>query len=186
MQLSMMLIYIIGAVSLWNAWLLVPAIGTFFYGVGLAEWHENIELIQRYGYPWIDYRRRVRSWLPTIRPVVTDEATLLVAYSCGTCSSIGRWFLKRGPIGLTIAPAEDSSDPDLRRVTYQPSDGPPSRGVAAIARALEHIHLGWAIVGWILAVPAVGWFAQLLADAFGPTPEPVAGRSYDKNACSLT
>ena len=116
--------------------------------------------------------------------VKTHEATLLVAYSCGTCSQIGRWFSARNPVGLRIAPAEDAADPELRRITYLPAEGPPARGVAAVARALEHLHLGWALVGWILAMPGVSHGAQLLADVFGPTPHPVAGLPYDELACS--
>ena len=73
----------------------------------------------------------------------------------------------------------------VRRVTYLPVEGPNSLGVAAIARALEHIHLGWAIIGWSLALPGVVHFAQLLADVFGPAPHTVAGLPYDQAACDV-
>lgn len=113
------------------------------------------------------------------------EATLLVAFSCQTCSRVGRWFVARNPVGLKIAPAEDSTDPGLRRATYLPVDGAPSRGVVAIGRALGHLHFGWAVVGWVLALPVVSHIAQLVVDVFGPTPRRVAGLPYDESACAI-
>lgn len=185
MQLSMALVFVVAAVTLWNPWLVGAAVVATFYGAGLAEWHENLELEERFGEQWISYRARVRPWLPRLRPHVSEDATLLVAFSCQTCSSVGRWFLARDPIGLKLAPAEDSTDPGLRRVTYLPADGRPSRGVVAIAHSLEHIHLGWAVVGWLLAMPLVSHFAQVVVDVFGPTPRRVAGLPYDESACPI-
>ncbi|MGH2756864.1 MAG: methyltransferase family protein [Actinomycetota bacterium] len=185
MQLSMVFIFLVGGISLWNGWFLAPAFVAFIYGAGLAEWHEDVQLSERFGDAWTSYRGRVRPWAPRWRPAVSEPSTLLVAYSCGTCSSIGRWFLARHPVGLVIAPAEDADDPDLRRVTYIASDETTHRGVRAIARAFEHIHLGWAIVGWVLAMPVISHFAQLVVDLFGPTPHVVAGLPYDTAACSI-
>lgn len=182
MQLATVLMLAVTAAALRNGWIMGAAPIAFAYGVGLADWHEGRQLSVRFGDLWTNYRRTVRAWIPRWRPVVATESTLLVAYSCGTCSSIGRWFLARRPIGLRIAPAEESNDPELRRVTYVPADGPPSHGVGALARALEHIHLGWALVGWILAFPGISQFAQLVADVFGPAPQRVAKLAYDKAA----
>lgn len=185
MQLSMVLIFAMTAAVLWDPWLLAAAVISFSYGAGLARWHEDIELTARYGKAWTDYRSEARAWVPKLRPNVTGEATLLIAYSCETCSSVGRWFRTRGPVGLTIAPAEDSRLRGIRRVTYVPTDGPPSTGIAAVARALEHIHLGWAVVGWILALPGFKQAAQLMADAFGPTPHEIGENTYDSRACDI-
>lgn len=138
---------------------------------------------RRLGTMWRSYRKGAGLWPFTVRPIVSEEATLLVAYSCRTCSSVGRWFLARHPIGLRIAPAEDSADPALRRATYLPANGSPSRGVVAIGHALAHIHIGWAIAGWVLALPVVSHLAQLVVDLFGPRPRRVAGLPYDE--CAL-
>jgi protein-S-isoprenylcysteine O-methyltransferase Ste14 len=185
MQLSMVLVFAVAAITLWNPLLLGVAAVAAIYGAGLAEWHENLELEERLGSSWTSYRARVRPWGPTLRPTLSGEATLLVAFSCQTCSSVGRWFVARHPIGLKIAPAEDSVDPGLRRVTYLPAEGRPSRGVAAIARSLEHIHIGWAIAGWVLAMPLVSHFAQLVVDVFGPMPQRVAGLPYEQSTCAM-
>jgi hypothetical protein len=46
--------------------------------------------------------------------------------------------------------------------------------VAAIARGLGHIHLGWAFIGWFVGLPGVIHLAQLLADASGAGPRVIA------------
>ena len=43
-------------------------------------------------------------------------------------------------------------------------------GVQALARALEHVHLGWAFVGWITRLPVLRSMIQLLVDAVGGGP----------------
>ena len=184
MQISMVLVFVIGAGVIGNTWLIGAAAMAVAYSVGLAAWHETEQLAQRFGAEWTRYRQLVHPWFPSWKPVVSRRATLLVAYSCGTCSSVGRWFVAHDPVGLEVAPAEDSNDPGLLRVTYLPDGGPAFRGVAAIARALEHIHLGWAVVGWVLALPGVAHVAQAIVDVCGPGPQRVAGRPYDKNACA--
>jgi hypothetical protein len=82
-------------------------------------------------------------------------------------------------------PAEDAEDSGLRRVTYKSEDSDPVRGVVAIARVLEHIHLGWAITGWVLAMPGVSHFAQLIADVVSPSPQFVSGLPYEVPSCDV-
>jgi hypothetical protein len=60
---------------------------------------------------------------------------------------------------------------DLDRLTFQSAtDNREEDGVAALARALESIHLGWAFVGWTLRLPIVRQVVQLLVDAAGGGP----------------
>jgi hypothetical protein len=71
-------------------------------------------------------------------------------------------------------PAESHSSGALRRITYEPGDATrESLGVEAVARALEHIHLGWALLGWLLRLPVMCQFAQLLIDASGGEPRKI-------------
>jgi hypothetical protein len=91
------------------------------------------------------------------------------------CREVGDWFARRRARGLVIVPAESHPSGALRRVTYEPADGSPAAaGIEAIARALEHIHLGWAMVGFALRLPLVCRLAQLLADASGAGPRAAA------------
>ncbi|MEV6157621.1 isoprenylcysteine carboxylmethyltransferase family protein [Nonomuraea sp. NPDC052129] len=146
------------------------AVSCVAYGAGLAAWHEGTQLVSRYGQEWTDYRDQVRAWLPRIRPYPgLPPADLHVAATCERCDAVGRWFVRRRPVSLRILPAERHPG-GLRRMTYERADGLRAQGVAAFAHAAQHLHLGWALLGWVLLLPGVGWFAQLCADAFGAGP----------------
>ncbi|HEY3109346.1 MAG TPA: hypothetical protein VGL23_11370, partial [Chloroflexota bacterium] len=58
-------------------------------------------------------------------------------------------------------------------ITYVAADGQPFAGVAALARALDHLDLAWAWLGWALRLPLVCQAAQLLADALGAEPRAI-------------
>ena len=106
-------------------------------------------------------------------------ATLFVSEDCGMCRAVGQWFRRRGARGLTIVAAESTSlarvDANhLRARRWQPGCATVS---GAVARALEHVHLGWAMIGFLLRVPIVSAVAQLLADASGAEPRKISCRS---------
>ena len=95
------------------------------------------------------------------------------------CSEVGWWFQQRGAAQLTIVPAETHPSRTLVRITYEPSDGSrPASGIEAIARALEHIHLGWALLGSLLRLPVILPIVQLIVDASGGGPRTLAGDVY--------
>ncbi|MGW0808012.1 methyltransferase family protein [Nonomuraea sp. NPDC002799] len=145
------------------------------YGAGLASWHEGTQLRTRYGAGWTTYRAHVRPWLPRARPYPgMPYADVYVAATCGRCARLGRWAGRRRPVSLRIRPAENHPA-GLRRMTYERADGLRAQGVAAFAHLAQHLHLGWAVLGWFLLLPGVGWFAQLCADAFGAGPARLDG-----------
>jgi len=142
----------------------------FAYGAGLASWHEGAQLTARYGAGWTAYHAHVPAWIPRLRPYPgLPHAGLYVAATCERCAGLGRWIARRRPVALRIRPAEDHPA-GLRRMTYERADGVRAQGVAAFAQVAQHLHLGWALLGWFLLLPGVGWFAQLCADAFGAGP----------------
>jgi protein-S-isoprenylcysteine O-methyltransferase Ste14 len=159
------------------------------YSAGLGEWHEGEQLRRAFGAPYLNYRRSVRPWLPRWRPAPTVPAAILwVAADCDQCTGVAHWFARRSPVRLEIRPAVEHPEV-LYRVTYEApgasealgaseaadvheAPGVRAQGVAAIARALAHVHLGWALAAWALDLPAVRDFAQLGADAFGAGPRP--------------
>ena len=151
MQLSAVVLLLLLGVVLQNFWIAIAGVMAHIYSAGLAGWDEDEDLRQRFGAGWDAYRRGVRSWLPRLRPWhPTDQspARLYVAETCGMCSEVGRWFQRRGATGLTIVPAETHPSRALTRITYEPGDGTRAvSGVEAVARALEHVHLGWAFIG---------------------------------------
>jgi protein-S-isoprenylcysteine O-methyltransferase Ste14 len=171
MQLSGVVLLVSLGLVLHNLWICAAGVMAHLYSLGLAGWDEDDDLKRRFGGDWIAYRAGVRRWLPRLRPWHRPEdppARLLVAASCDMCREVGRWFLERGVRGLAIVPAEHHPSRSLVRVTYEPADGNrAASGVEALARAMEHVHFGWAFLGWLLRLPGVCRFVQLLVDASG-------------------
>jgi hypothetical protein len=163
MQLAAVLLFLGMAVLFHSYALAGAAIVSFAYSAGLARWNEETELAERWGSDWTKYRNHLPSWKPRWRPFRLTAARLYVAGDCELCQSVGQWFSKRHPVHLEIVPAATYVGPPLRRITYV--DGiHEEQGMAAIARALEHINLAWAMVGFFIRLPGVLQFTQLISD----------------------
>ncbi len=178
MQISMLLVLVVWGAWLGSVWVAAAGLMAVVYSVGLAAWDESATLDARHGLAWSRYRCALRPWWPRWRPYPPEtHARLYLAEGCGLCSELRVWLVARAPSGLSLLAAEDHPDQDLDRLTYEPGDGTPCEiGVAALARALEHLHLGWAAVSWMLRLPLVAPLAQLVADASGAGPRRVARR----------
>ncbi len=179
MQSSMALVFLGWGALLDSGWLVLAAVVTAVYGAGFAAWSERGDLSARFGADWRVYRRQVRAWRPRWRPWRPEGtmARLYLAEGCLPCSELAAWFGRRDPVGLQLVAAEDHPARDLRRITYDPGDGGlEEEGLVAVARTLEHLHLGWAWLGWLLRLPVVRPVAQLLMDAVGGEPRPVKRR----------
>jgi protein-S-isoprenylcysteine O-methyltransferase Ste14 len=193
MQLSMALVMLGWGALLHSPWIAVGGILSVAYSFGLAEPDERSDLALRFGKPWRAYRRHVRVWIPRWRPYhpATDHsslgaapARLYVSATCGRCSEVAQWFSARAPRGLEIVPAELHPTRDLSRITYDSRDGgTDTEGVAAIARALEHLNLGWAMVGWLMRLPGINRVLQILADASGAEPRVL--KRTDAERCTV-
>jgi len=174
MQLSAVALLLLLGAALQNVWIAIGGVMAHIYSAGLAGWDEDEDLRRRFGADWDTYRRGVRSWLPRLRPWHATNGSpsrLYVAESCGMCSEVGRWFQRRRASALLIIPAETHPSRALTRITYESGDGTHAvSGVEAVARALEHVHLGWACAGCLLRLPIVCQSAQLLVDASGGEP----------------
>ena len=178
MQLSAMLLIVSVGVMLHNAWVGVAGVMAHVYSIGLAAWDEESDLATRFGGTWTAYRRRVRSWFPHARPQFASAGApsrLYVSEQCEMCREVGEWFARRQARQLEIVPAERHPSQALQRITYESgSDELTASGVAAIARALEHVHLGWALVAFFLRLPIVDAAVQVLVDASGGGPRRLA------------
>jgi protein-S-isoprenylcysteine O-methyltransferase Ste14 len=182
MQVSMTLL--MGAVGvLIGSWWVAAAAGiAAAFGLGFAAWQEDGDLRHRFGDAWDRYRRSVNFWIPKWHPVVFENgATLYFASGCVECSSLARWLERRRPVGLRLEPAEGFPAP-LRRLTYVGVDGHREQGVNALARALEHINLGLAFLGWTIRLPVVSLLVQLIADAAGAGPRDLHAASKAANS----
>ena len=171
MQLSAVLLLFLLGLVLRNPWVSVAGIMAHLYSAGLAGWDEDEDLRRRFGDDWLAYQRGVRGWMPRFRPWHRPDrpaSRLFVSDGCDMCREVGRWFDERGARHLVVIPAETHPSGALTRITYEPADGTrSSAGIEAVARALEHLHLGWALVGFLLRLPLVCQLTQLLTDASG-------------------
>ena len=185
MQLSLALMLTAWGVLIGSGWMMLAGPMAVAYGLGLASSDESHSLGARFGRPWRTYRQHVRSWIPRLRPfhasvdlaasehdtVARPPARLYVSATCGRCAEVAAWFAARRPRGLEIVPAELHPSRDLWRITYDPRDETPDEeGVPAVARALEHVHLGWAALGWTMRLPVLRTLLQILVDASGGEP----------------
>ena len=73
------------------------------------------------------------------------------------------------PNAPSILPAENHPSRQLTRLTYE-APGWTESGLGAFARALEHLHLGWAWIGWTLRLPVLRQALQWLTDLAGAGP----------------
>jgi protein-S-isoprenylcysteine O-methyltransferase Ste14 len=187
MQFSMLLLLIGWGILLESLWVSGAGLMALVYSAGLATWDEDKDLHRRYGDEWAAYRQAVQPWWLRVRPwhrslpptnLPLAPARLYVAAGCDPCSKLGRWLQVREPVGLVLTAAEDHPTRILTRLTYDPGDGSLEEvGVVALARGLEHLHLGWAFIGWVLRLPLMRQFAQLMIDAVGGEPREMKPRS---------
>jgi protein-S-isoprenylcysteine O-methyltransferase Ste14 len=148
----------------------------------VADPHERGELAARLGEQWRAYDSQVRPWIVRRAPYRAEPAQLYLARSCTICRQTRSWIESTRPKDLTLRPAEEYAEggtvAGLRRALYVGPDGLQARGLAAVARGLEHSGPAWAYVGWLLRLPLVRPVVQLLLDGMGggprqlPAPKP--------------
>jgi protein-S-isoprenylcysteine O-methyltransferase Ste14 len=170
MQASCALVMLVWAGMLRNGWLLLAPLVAIIYCAGIAEWDEAQDLQLRFGKDWQDYRSLVRNWLPRWRPYhAGPPAVLYLGRACLPCSQVRSWLEARKPLGLRIVDAEALPSGSIRRMRYETSAGAID-GMRAMGRALEHLHLGWALPGAALRLPGIWQLIQLIMDASGLGP----------------
>ena len=171
MQLGGTVLLIAWGLFLANAGVVAAGVMAAVFSAGLAALNEHRDLDRRFTSEWRTYRQHVRLWLPRWRPYARDAdaaATLDVATTCAPCTEVGDFFTARRPVALMRRPAEERTRP-VRRITYTRADRS-EQGIGAVGRALEHCNLGWAVIGWIIRLPGLQQFVQLIADASGAGP----------------
>jgi protein-S-isoprenylcysteine O-methyltransferase Ste14 len=182
MQSSTALLLIMMAIGLKLPWLLLGSLVSIVYSAGLAHWDEDSDLRERYGQSFLDYRRQVRNWLPRWRPAVSQPARIYLAEDCFKCSQMAAFLKSLNPVGLEIVAAEEHPRRNLERMTYESAaveGAVEDAGLAALARALEHVNLGCALLGMALRLPGVNAALQAIVDASGGGPMPVTRRSCE-------
>lgn len=167
MQLTTTLLFLILAAATGSIWLALMAVMSVVYALGLAAWDEGADLTAQFGAAAGQYMARVRSWIPSWRPRIAEPSTIYFAEGCDACSEMASWIRLLRPRQLRFVAAEAHPTLVLERVRYEAADGAAADGLAAIARALEHVHLGWALIGFGSRLPVARHVLQLIFDAAG-------------------
>lgn len=165
MQASVVVMLALLAIGTQSWSLALATIGTVSFSHCVAEPHEREQLAAREP-AWRAYDREVRSWIPRRRPY-QPQGELYLAETCTICAQTRTLVESTNPTGLTITAAETYTVAALRRALYVGPDGQRASGLGAIARAFQHSSLGWAYVGWLIALPVVRPLLQLLLDGMG-------------------
>jgi protein-S-isoprenylcysteine O-methyltransferase Ste14/predicted DCC family thiol-disulfide oxidoreductase YuxK len=167
MQVATSLLFALLAIAMMSRWMLYATVVSIAYAIGFAAWDERGDLRERFGSRSVEYAATVDHWFPSWRPHIDAPSTIYFSADCGLCSDIAQRLQRRQPAQLTFVAAELHPTRDLDRVRYESADGYAADGIVAIARALEHIHLGWAIVGFAMRLPIARTLLQLIVDASG-------------------
>ncbi|OZC74274.1 hypothetical protein CH251_11970 [Rhodococcus sp. 06-462-5] len=177
MQLCAVLILASAALLIGELVLLLAALTGVAFSSGLAAWNEKGHLDDRFGPAWREYRSTVRDWIPRWNPTADRASgTLFASVTCDPCSAVGPWFERRSSAGLVVAAAENHPS-ELRRIRYESADGRVvADGTRAVGCALEHLNLGWAMVGWVMRAPVLASLIALVTDACGGAPRSIPGR----------
>ena len=168
MQASMTCLLLLESIFLASPWpALLAGIG-IVYSEGFARWSETADMKFRFGEKWTEYLQSHRPWLPTWHPVLTEKSELWFDDQCGTCTEVANWFFRKSPTQLTLRKASEWPGAPLERITWlNPSTGRTESGVTAIAMALQHLHLGWAAIAWLVSLPGISHVIQICFDAAG-------------------
>ena len=157
----------------WNPWIVAAALAGLAYSVGIASPREEREMAQRFPKAWPMYRQEVGRWRVRWKPYHaslasgTPLARLYLRLECAPCRQMAEWIGRQAPVGLQVLPIEPERM--LSRITYDPGDGGEIEyGIAGVARALEHIHFGLAMIAGMLRLPGIAWLAQVVTDALNP------------------
>ncbi len=176
MQASAMGLLLLMAAFLQQPAVVLAALSAVGYS-RLFSQSEFVDLSERFGGAWSELANQQRRWVPSFRPSEKGaQAVVWIDAGCEVCSPVARFLLKRSPVGLDVRDAAEHPEA-LTRMRYERDDRAQFSGVQAFGASLEHLHLGWAFVGWLLRAPVLSRVWQLIGDDVGFGPRPVSSRS---------
>lgn len=147
MQASTALAWLILGLLLGNPWVAAAAVMAVVFVLGMVRWHHRYDLALRFPLGWGVYRQHVPDWLPRWRPWVPVPAHLSFDPASAAQARLVHWLQGRAR-GLAIAPGAG--------LAYrEPGESRDFQGPAALAKALNHLNLGFALAGAALLLLAL-------------------------------
>ena len=164
-QWSLTFLFIPLAIFYSSPILLIGVVVSLAYTIGVSNPQEFASMEERFGEEWNKYKVAVPAWSFLWRPITIPVGIIYFKKECHSCSSIRSWFESRQPINLEFVYAEDYEAGILQQVAYVDYRGQEVSSVKAIANALEHINLGWAVLGWFMRLPGINYVLQNIIDS---------------------
>jgi protein-S-isoprenylcysteine O-methyltransferase Ste14 len=146
------------------------AMGVFIsiaYTIGVSNTQEYTDMKKRFGSSWLQYFKQVPSWYFQFKPKHIPQGTIYFKAQCTPCEALKTWFEKQNTFNLKIAYASTYKGDALKQVTYVHVSGQDYKSIKALAHAFEHIHLGYASLGWFMRSPIVSHVLQIIIDGLG-------------------
>ncbi len=148
MQLSMTLLLLIASFLIASPWPAMLALVGFVYSEGLARWSENKDMQNRFGSSWVKYSRSTPKWIPRYRPILLETCHLYYTNRNSLQSRYVRWLESSQPVSLLLTEKGDLGKETL--IWYDPATGRSETKSSAIAMSLQHVHIGYACLGWTI------------------------------------
>jgi len=163
-QWSFTLMFVCLAMYHSSYYFLIGSIVAIAYSIGVADFHESADMKTRFGVKWTSFINHTPRWYFQWKPKGILAGTIYFDTKCSQCSAIADWFRSKDTQNLTIEAAYNYEGPPIQNVTYVTNDGEKYESTKAIARALEHINLGYAVVGWFIRFIGINFILQAIVN----------------------
>ena len=158
MQASTGLGWIMIGLALANIWVAASAGMMVCFVLGMVRWHHRQDLEVRFPDGWHEYCANVPEWFPRWRPWVQGGAELRYDPRCAWQCRLAALIGDGRTVGLRLHGTEGA--PEYRCA----DEAKPYRGLAAFAKAAEHINFLWSVAaaGVLLILLPAGWCVRAL------------------------
>lgn len=140
MQACTAAIWVIMGATLGRPWIASAAIMAWVFVAGMVRWHHRNDLLRRFPMGWPEYRVHVPEWRPRWRPWFAQNATLIHDPLSRRQVRFVATLVRRGAVSLDVLAVSGAS-----LEYFEPDEKRAFKSVAARAKALGHVHFGWAL-----------------------------------------
>lgn len=135
------------------------------YSIGISDYQENIDLLEKFGNKWNEYKSNTPKWYFLWKPKNYPIGTVYFDYDCNQCSQIKKWFEKRETNNLIYKNSSQYNGNKLTKLTYVDYLGNEYKSILAISHAFEHINLMYASIGWFIRFPGISFILQAIINS---------------------
>ncbi|MGL4631369.1 MAG: hypothetical protein ACRCVT_09200 [Leadbetterella sp.] len=165
-QWSFTLLFVWQSLVYSNPIFLVGSLASILYSISISDFQESFDMQEKFGKQYLDYKKAVPKWWFSFFPNDIAMGTIYFDSDCQHCNQLMQWFLRKKTLNLQIKNAKEYRGDFLLQATYVDSNGNEYKSSQAIAYALEHIHLGYASLGWFMRLPILSFIIQAIVDTF--------------------